>query len=108
MSDCVSCDEKRKVRGGSKIVQRVQEEGHAAMNRVIALPQADRRDDVLARKISAVCRECDERRRASGIDVCGEPVESGEIKVIWEIVRTRGMRCHKGKHDETLLRLGVE
>jgi hypothetical protein len=42
------------------------------------------------------------------VDWCGEPVESGEIKVIWEIVRTRGMRCHKGKHDETLLRLGVE
>ena len=108
MSDCVSCDEKRKVKGGSRIVQMVQDAGHAAMGRVIALPQSDRRDEVTARRISAVCRECEHRRRASGIDVCGEPVESGDVKVIWEIVRTRGMRCDKQKHDETLLRLGVE
>lgn len=108
MSDCVSCDEKRKIRGDAKAARRVQEEGHAAMNRVIALPQADRRDEVTARAIGSVCRECDTRRRALGVDVCGDPGDDGEIVVLWEMLRTKGKSCRFGKHAETLRRLGVE
>lgn len=103
----MSCEDK-KAKVDAAVAEKIQAQSHDAMMRVVSLPQAERRDEVTARTIGAVCRACDTRRRVLGVDICGEPDADGNATVIWEMLRIKGQSCRFGKHAETLRRLGVE
>lgn len=104
----MSCEERRKAKVNARQVEEIEAAAKAELDRVVSLPQVARREEHIARQIGLVCRQCDTLRKVVGVDLCGDPSETGEITLVWGMLRTKGQSCRFGKHAETLRRLGVE